>query len=277
MKPEPQDQSLDALLQDWSRTSDVAATRLEKLAQRIVLSAVDERAVVDEPSTRPERARPPSDTNARAWSTRLALALAASLLGVLLIRWLDGSKPISPAPPSSESADIPPELAWLRTDQLDAKRQLLGELNELFDRRVEWFAETSGHLEMDLRPVRDERPPAATKDAAVAVRVLVVSRPRGESTWRIAWALDIVARNEQVVRLSPAAAAGADVEIWAYRLPDGVIHVDSRVTIPSLEGLRLTNATIFDNERPAQVGKWATDQAEYRAYELAASLTPDVG
>src|SRR5690606_14318211 len=123
------------------------------------------------------------------------LGAAAAALVAFAVGWL-----IPDARDASATADLPPQFTWLQDGHLREKSQLLSEMDAVFDRQVAWLLETGARVKIGVA----ERARASSAKA-VAVRIVVQRRRPGESDWSLLWAADVVARNEEVVRLEPDA------------------------------------------------------------------------
>lgn len=295
MKRDSHDPALDALLQEWSQTTAAAPSDLDALRRKIVeaadaarlssphvpassgeyppLAATCSTAVTSALSSSAGSiaTRPARDAGRYGWAT--ASSLLVALLLVALVR--EVVRAPSSRPVGKDAANG--ELNWSRDAQLDAQRHLLADLEEMFDHRVEWFAETSEQLEFDVARDDEPRESATLPAAPLALRIVVQSRATANEPWNTTWSLDVVAKSERVVRLPVGDATGADVELWAFRLPDGMIHVEHRISLPNDLRLRFQNTVLLPQNRPIVVEQTATKDRTYRVIQWAAPLTPDVG
>ena len=125
---------------------------------------------------------------------------------------------------------------------------------------LEWIAETSDHVELGLS--KDAR--GADDAGPLIVRVVVERRAAGTPDWKIVWATDVVARNqESVVLRSAEGAAPAALSLWAYRLPDGKVFVESDLTLSAAgRAIQSASTNILEDNRTTEVGTVDADGAE---------------
>jgi hypothetical protein len=139
----------------------------------------------------------------------------------------------------------------------------------VFNGRLAWAAEDGDRVQLGL-----------TADAALvspnrqplAIRVIVLARTAGTPAWKAVWGADIVTRDEQLVELAPEKAGGANLRVWAHRLPDGMIAVDADLALSGKSPLRSSSSGIQQGGVPQQVFSLQTDDAEYRVYQTVAVL-----
>ena len=185
---------LDRLLCDWAQGQAPSTTDLDLLTSKIVQAADEPLDSSDEPILLESFSV--LKLGPAAWVTLGAAAVVLLTLGfVWLAKGTKGDLP-SVAGPS----DLPPSYAWLQDEQLRNKAILLDEMESVFGRRLNWLAETGDNVQVDVG-----RQSSTGDGQALAVRVVVQRRRVGRQNWTVAWAIDVVARNEEVVRLQHSA------------------------------------------------------------------------
>jgi len=273
------DERLDVLLGQWADQS-ASPAGLDDLHDRIVSELLEspsdetrlnghatqlsgsptDRAVLGYPHRhgwRPNR-----------WAAGFAVGSAMMLLVSLGVFWFalqdHGSVPEN---------DLPPDYAWLRDEQIQNKEVLLAEMENMFDSRLAWLAETGDRVEfgLDRSSAGDVEQPAS--DATrLAVRVVVERRPQGSADWQLAWALDVVSRSEDVVRVAPRGADGNELRLWTYQLPDGLIAIDSELQLAGRDRFHATTSGIQEDRQPVQVLTTRDKGTEYRIFQTVAVL-----
>ena len=182
---------------------------------------------------------------------------------------------------------IPPEYAWLSEDQLHSKSVLLSEMQELFGHQLSWLAETNSRVEVGLneRSVSDEDRAASATTVPLAVRVVVEKRDSSSSGWQLAWAVDVMSRSEELVEIAPQSGDGASILLWAYALPDGLIAVDSELSLPGVTApqassdsaiIRATLSNVQQDRQPSESLVTDSDGIEYRVFQTVAILDEQV-
>ena len=257
------DERLDEMLGQWAEQTS-APERVADLQQRI-LEAADE-AVSHTPKLngrRSDLAAPDRQGTERrtAWASGFAVgAVAMLLLSVgawfLMMTSDDGA-----------GRDLPPEYAWLGDEQVRNKQQLLSEMDAMFDGQLAWLAESGDRVEFGLSD--EGRASTANSNQHLAVRVVVQRRQSDRDDWQVAWALDVVSRSEEFVRVPPRDASGGELKLWTYRLPNGLIAVDSEL---EMSGLQATTSGLQEEGRPVQVFTSDDNGTEYRVFQTVAVL-----
>lgn len=291
MNSNHEDERLDALLGQWSEQS-AAPQRVDDVHDRIVNALVDadhgEPAVSVSSVSLPglnghakEQAGSSSDRvtlpyprqrgwRPGHWAAGFAVGSAVMLLISVTVFWFASQDRNAIGPAS----DLPPEYAWLRDEQIQNKEVLLAEMENMFDRQLAWVAETGDRIEFGLDQSSDagaELPPAS-ETARLAVRVVVERRSPGSTDWELAWALDVVSRSEEVVRVAPRNADGNELRLWSYQLPDGLIAVDSELQLAGRDGFHATTSGLQQDRQPVQVLTTRDKGTEYRVFQTVAVL-----
>ena len=264
----------DRALRGWDERRR-AAKDLDGLAGRIMTAHGQGDAVV----------RPGAPAAAGPWRHKPAAwfavgSVAATLVAALLLSvFFNRADTLVPD-------DLPPQYAWLNESQLREKAALLREIEPMFENRLQWIAETEGRVVMQVRQGGDREASdreAVAKPAGVAIRVVVVRRDRGSNQWTPVWAVDVIARQEQVVHLTPANAdlpPGTELLLWAYAVDDDVIAVDSSLSLaePSLqvEFNDVQRSGIPTTVYPTAVHEVPTDGPRYRVFQTIAILDSEV-
>ena len=277
MNNQHDDERLDMLLNDWSAGS-YSPERLSSLHDRIVTAATDpddsEVETVRQPRQLADvsfRRVPPPAQPLRSRGPTAAAGLAASVLSALSVATLIlliSSRGHHDAPGKTDS---PPGYAWLRTEHVESKTVLLQEMDSLFDRRLAWLAETQNQMDFALL---EHQPQTAADHPAdrLAVRVVVERRPVGSSAWQLAWTVDVMSRSEEVVSVTPPVAGGNELQLWAYRLPDGTIAVDSALQFSGQQPFSTQTSGLHHDDTPMKVASAVQEDTEYRVFQSVAVL-----
>jgi hypothetical protein len=205
-------------------------------------------------------------------------AAAASLLAATALwSWnqvsRDGGKRVStPARSSpSEAGETPPDFVRLAASQLQEKQTLLAESQRLFAGQVGWIAEAGDQVRIDIAPNDENAPPSRQW---LAVRV-VVMRQAADGNPCPVWSLDVISSSQQVVRLKGDLPDGADVMLWNYSLPDGMIAVDARLDLPEVDStlrLQADYTGLQESGVPKALYSWTAGEAEYEVYQTVTAI-----
>ena len=239
----PSNQKLNEALQQWADSHTPSTDELEALHARISTALRDDELIgaVGRRSGAAEdgdfdlfttNASPSTASQRIVW---FALGIAASLLVMVAIR-LSASpdstnapgvagQAIESPPPSELLHDDIPSFAVLGKQDLAEKMLLFKTAHSDFDRQLHWIAESNGHIELGLGPAGQT---AGVSGQPLALRLVLVSRRTGDSAWQTIWSKDVIARNETPVDKIPGAGK---LHVWCYALPDGLIAVESELTL----------------------------------------------
>jgi len=269
-----QHDNLNELLRQWADSHDRSEIELRDLSRRIATAAriqVSPRA--------PQKPRRLSSMSRRPKAAWIALGVAVVLLVMVAIWWgspgdRDVARPTrSPEPqPQRPANEPPPEFAWLAQPQLKDKQVLLEEMERLFEGRVAWIAETHDQVRIGLAPDDGATTPNARR---LAVR-LVVTRRTADSVRQPVWTVDVISHHEQLVHLSGPAGAGAELTLWTYSLPDGMIAIDSRLDLDG-ETVRLDKGYCGLQQAgiPKTIDTWNAQGTEYEVYQTVAPVSQE--
>lgn len=252
---------LDDLLRQWANGRSASEEQTRQLGDRITDSLGEETfRVLDELAV--ERSRAIRSRNVMA-----GISAVAALILIAVI----GSSFLSRPPPPSE---ITPEFAWLTDQQIQQKRMLWADFDQTFDQRLTWIAETSDHVEFGLAEVDS---PAPANSRPVAVRIVVARRSADGGSWQPVWAVDVVARSEQVVRLPRQSKNSADLTMWAYVLPDGNVALDTTLEVGNHKLYPAGSSSMQQDRKPTRVFTQEIDGVEYQIFQTVALLDGSVG
>jgi hypothetical protein len=272
---------LDDLLHDWGAAREASSDRLSALHRQIAERLAEQPVldIVPAPAEESHRSLAAGRGNrARHSGPAWFLAGAASVLLVVAGNyWLGRTGPeVADKTPSQVS---PKGLASLSKEDLLAKARLYNEMRVMFDGQLEWLAETSDHLEVGLAqlPSSDGSEEPSDKQPLV-IQMVVERRAKGGSSWQVVWATEVIAPSEERVALRPVnGAVPAALSLWAYRLPDGMVFVESNLKLSGAQVVEAATSGILENNRATEVATVDAGAAEYRVLQTAAALDEDRG
>ena len=251
---------LDDLLRRWAASREPDSRRLDALRERVAKR-------VSAPDCGVYRRQPSMLLRMAAWGSAAA---AVALLAVGLVWLLRGQAAPMAGRPAPSAGDVRPDgpapvPAWLAPPQVDGKRELLAELQRVFEGRVAWVAETAGQIRLGLNGDN-------AGGAALAIRLVLVER-LDDAAPRPVWAVDLISGEERLVRLPADAAEGAEVAVWTYALPDGLVAVDGDIRWSQRSELPRTAYTgLLRPGVPQVVFHWRNDGVEYEVYQSVSVL-----
>jgi hypothetical protein len=255
----PQDPELDELLGRWAERRQ-AEKSLDQIHGQIMSAWLEEGAQHPNSADVPSGFRVRSRYTMRDRAVWFAIGAAAALLVAVGVSFV-----------SDDERSGMPEFGWLQADEVTEKAKLLREMERMFENRLEWIAETGGRVLLEIREEDLSSGPAPT---GVAVRVVVVRRRRDQPQWQPVWAVDLVARQEQVIRLMPETGAlpkGAEFSLWTYAADEQVIAVDSNLSLARLP-VQSTFSGLQQSGIPTVVHATERNGVQYQVYQTVAIL-----
>lgn len=259
---------LDTLLRSFAERQQADEQSLDR-TRRQILAAASEYAG----DSAPLRTSSPT----RWWRSRaiwFTVGVAATLLVAFAgsVFLVDDGDPIV-AEPDPDTVD-PHAMAGISADQLARQSQLFEELDRLFGRQLNWFAESNGAIEVGVEPE-----PSAVSDAddskLLSIRVTIVRRRRGQSNWDSVWSANLVSRSQRVVQFKPEADA-PNLVVWAYVLPDGEIACDTELSTNHDGGLHTSTLELQSAGDVAEMASSEVGDVEYRVFQSVTFLNGGV-
>ena len=294
---------LDHLLHQWADDRTASSEHIDRLQERIVSAiAVDDfpsaESITNGSSARTIRTTmfhpdPEQTLHSQPVSTRRA-SVTGFLVGVTLTSlvafiWtaqITKQEFQNPGLASNDQSAIP-EYARLNEDQLSSRAILLAEMKDLFGDRLNWLAETDSRINVGLSERHySEKSTRLTGDAAqLVVRLVVEKRTSRNSNWQSAWSVDVMSQSEEVIELDPEDGNGMALTLWAYALPDGMVAVDSELSLAETDPStsfdaslkRVTFSHIQQDGLPTEELLTGSDGVEYRVFQTVAVLDRKVG
>lgn len=248
----------DRLLRRWAAARAPSPERLDRLKRRIVQNLLE---AEPRPRNHCETPRRRRATRWLAGGLTIGLASAAAL-AIVFLRAPDNDDAVFSLSPGD-----PTQLARLDDEQLEAKAALLHEIERLFEGRLCWAAETDRAIELGLR----ESEGAADPDA-LAVRIVVARRPAAGYPWRRVWSVDVLTREEEVVRVpSHAMPQAGELSLWTHVLPDGMISLDGQLRLED-DHLNADLTGLQQPGTPAVLVRGSDRRGEFRILQTAVRL-----
>lgn len=244
-------EQLDDLLKRWASAKTPSPAKLSRLKEQILAD------VSAEPPAGLARPIERSSQDSRRWPVILIAMLS---VGICFFAFL---KPPADVDPSDNAV---PSYAGLDEKELADKATLLRETSALFERQLGWLAETGGQMEMGVldRALWEESQP-------IAVRLVIERRGPGDPEWSLFCQVDVLAFSEEVVRVSPQCQNAAELTIWSYVLPDGLVAIDTNLSF-SENGLSLSTNQLHEDADPRELMAVSHDRYEFRVFQSAAVL-----
>lgn len=279
------DQCLDDLLRRWAADRAPSEERLAQLHEATIAELASAR-FVDLADIAPRRPTP--------WRLYGAVAtLAAAVLFALMLprarrAGLDNHAPLHArqadrllkAPPDKTPVhakfDDVPAAARLDEKQLARKAKLLKVLQETFPNDLLWVAETEGEIQIGLRS--DATPPADEDNPSgdLAVRIVVAARRIDQPAWTTLCQADVLTEPEELVEVPLDAKGGGRLAVWVCLLPDGLMAVDTDLSLPGVRGLHASASTVQREGVPCRADSGAAGGWEYRVFQTVGRL-PEKG
>lgn len=262
---QPPDPELDQLLKQWAERRQQEKS-LDQMHGQIMSAWHEEEAQRPSSADVHRVIRLSSRYTIRERAVWFAIGVVAALIVAVGVSFIsDGDSGSVPAPSM-------PDIVELRAGQLTEKARLLGEMERMFENRLEWIAETDGRVLLEIQ--QEDLSGGGHESAGVAVRVVVVRRNTDQPQWTPVWAVDLVAREERVIRLTPETGAlpeGAELSLWTYAADEQMIAVDSNLSLGNIP-VESTSSGLQQSGIPAVIHKTDRDGVQYQVYQTVAML-----
>ncbi len=251
-------EDLDRLLREWAARHRVEGPEARRLADRIV-DALDRPGPTDDPGVDVPQVRMPLRAKF-AWAM-LGAAATLAILSVWLWAFRSG--------PRHEVVAVADPEVDISQPQIEANARLFDETTRLFGPDLRWITETAGEVQLEVQPVVGTPAPGSP---VLWIRVLVVRRGVGESSWRTLLTTDVLTRSEQYVEARPDPNGENRLALWGYVLPDGNVAVDSRLRLTAPTRLSADVSNVFPSGKPVQILSLATEEGETRVFQVVTLL-----
>lgn len=250
---------LDDLLRDWASHTTPDADQLSTLQNQILNDWEAEQQIV----TRASAIKQQPQASRSALAVGIAVGALVTALAVLL--WNASTNDATHDVIADRRDQPPPEFAWLSDAQLADKVILRDEMLAMFDQKFGWIAETGDNLEVGIDGRLN-----SLDSPSVAVRLIVERRALASSEWTTVWAVDVVALSEERVEITPQSRGLSDVRLWAYALPDGMVSLDTELSIKGFP--QIVSESLQSGGKPVVIFQTQSDQDEIRVLQAAAVL-----
>jgi hypothetical protein len=259
---------LDLLLRGWADRHAADSGSLDRIqgAVRQAMEHEDTLQVAELTVAAPGRWR-----SRALWPSFAAAAALLAMVSIMLWPTKSPKRPeIAGSHPPQHSGNVQ---AVITPEQLARDAKLFAELDRMFGRQLRWVAESDGGVELGIEPDEAAAPPANSKP--VTIRFTVVKREQGDRDWNVVWTVNLVARDEQLVRLAPEADSPS-LMAWAYTLPDGKIACDADLSLGGSEGWHVKASELQSAGDVRELASTAEGGVEYRVYQAIQILGDEV-
>ena len=260
---DPADDKLDRLLGDWAAAHQPDEAHLAALRNRVL----DEAGAAPAPPA----ARSP-------WRARLAWfglgAAAAAVAAALLLPLLRSHPTEDPGAQEVAEGPVFPPGVLLDPQQLALHARLFAEVQRVFRSDLAWMAESKGKVVLGIESA-DRRNAAGSEP--MTVRLVVMARTPGETSWHCRSSVDVLTYDEEFVQFGPQEGMENTLALWVHRLPDGMIAVDTSLGIERSDRPTLSHSGIQRPAVPEPILTLQTEETEYRVFQTVTSLPKEVG
>lgn len=302
---EESDKQLDAALESWAQANKPTADKLDQLHARIAQGVRDEAflegdvfdesvladsvssddgSLADELLADGAHETTPRKLSGAVW---FGFGVAASILVLLLVR-ISPDTPldvplaqqddpaIAPAPPegSPEGANTGNDLlrfVGFDADDLGKKTKLFHAAAADFGPQLRWISEAGQDVHLGLHSEDDGFGEAGRP---LLLRLVLVAKGPQDDTWKKAWSKDVLARNEAVVEEIPGPGK---LRLWCYALPDGLISVETELTLEEPIAGRYVFDSIQKAGTPRRVLSVEIEGVQYELYQTVGLLDQFAG
>ncbi|MEI6166267.1 MAG: hypothetical protein WCS52_03655 [bacterium] len=245
------------LLKSWAARHTPPVEHLERLSNQIAVNTAQTRYLAHQADV---------SSVASLWGKAL-YTLAGALIAVLGIAiWAGRSQ--APVPEGFGVTGIA-QLVTPSSSQVDAIRKLFAETSRLFPKQLRWITQSNG--EVGLGVEQDDNSPVPDTPAML-VRLVMVTRVRGEKTWRRAWSTDVVIRGEDLVEVTPSRQSNNKLTLWVYPLADGKVAVDTSIMLEKPTVISSRFDTVIGMGEPVEVSYSRVGNEETKVFQTVEAL-----
>lgn len=248
---------LDQMLRSWlERRPSLDDERLEELRDAILSGAATGEPV-----------RCPSQPPRRTMTTMIWMAggLAATVLVGAIAIW-SFSRRESPLASGNSAA------AARMAPRLVESEIVLEELTALFGDRLAWFGALDGRMQIGVLAEQDA---PVEPGKFVVVRLEVVAQESERGPWQAVHSVEFVVREQSLVEVESPGRVSPVARLWTYRLPDGMVHVETDVELLHPLPLRISGTALQRLNSAVEIQEFQQGDVTYRVYQSAAAVTSD--
>ena len=246
---------IDGLLKDWSARHSPGQAHLDNIANRIAVDAARQRYLGQSA---------PFATGISLWGKFAYGAVGACVAILVMAIGVAYFKAAARGTGTSLSA-----LALPSATQRGSLQELFAETSRLFPNQLRWIVQSNGDVALG---VESEGTGQNSDTPAMLVRLVLVKRAAGETTWKQAWATDVVMRGEDRVEIAPNRKGHNKVTLWLYPVENGKVAVDTSIAID--QPLRVSGRldTVIGIGEPAEVAAYNKGGDEYKLLQTVEPL-----
>ena len=248
--------TLDDRFRQWSSAQQPDEQELRQLTARITQEARRRRRTGE--ATTPAYGMLAMRSTAFAAITVILLCTAAILLR-------------DRREPGSAVAGLTGGGAWAGIFERKAvdDRRLFDEMHRLFDDRLRWMADFNGNVSVGV----DELPGGTDADTTpIAMRLVVVARHTGETTWRPVWSSDVLLRADERVQIAADGDDAGRMTLWAHSLADGNVAVEADLHLKAPMCIASVVDAVFADGVPTEIATLRSGGREYRVLQSVTML-----
>ncbi len=211
---------VDGLLRDWASRRAFRAGSLSDLEAKVMRNTRE--CLHERENTASLLASPyrqiewPVFMRWVSWGT-----LAAAAVVLMLIRPFGEPPRLDKEGQDFAQSDAKPSV--FSEKQLDARRLVYGELNDLFEGTLRWVSLTERDVQFDF----DEEG-VQPRTVPVVLRTIFSKRSEDGRSWESVWNMDVILPADEYVTLEKPDAPIPQLGLWVHQLPDGgfVVQTD---------------------------------------------------
>lgn len=245
---------LGNMLHDWAAKRASAEEHLRELADRIRTEAAR------------EKCKKTSLVIIPFWSKFGYACLGAVVTLIVSLFYIHSLAPVRlPSSGNGSAAN----LAVISGKQIETERRLFGEMKRLFSDRLRWISESNGDMGIGVESL----PGGSPEDSLpMLVRLMVVSRKSGESTWRPVWNTDVLLHGEEIVEVVSNRESDNRLTLWVYPLADGKVAVDTSLSLEMPVRLSSRMNMVVQPGQPCEIVSLRSADTEYRVFQTVTAL-----
>jgi hypothetical protein len=184
---------IDKELLMWAAKVEPSLDHLENLSSRIHDEIVRERMLADNQT---------HYSYAKRYFIAIACAAAALVTAVVWFSTFDVK--------NGNGGDSV-AITNISSERLNASADLVREMNSLFDENWRWIAESAGDVDMEISPLHGG---ISVDTRSMLVRITLVAKETGCSSWNELWYSDVVMRSEEAIEICSGQSHDNNLALW---------------------------------------------------------------
>lgn len=192
---------------------------------------------------------------------------AAGAAATLVTMHLLSRETVHPLRPSAMDAwkALLVEERGLFADRRPAMARVFTETERLFGPNLRWIAQSEHTMELGVSDT-------AAPGTPLMVRITLVARHHGSTSWQRIWGTEVVARTDDLLELPPPGTPHGALAVWMHPLGGCAALVENRLALRSPVGMEAESSEVLRFGATRSVRQFRHAGIEYRLLQTVAPI-----